>query len=229
MTNKNPYEEDTVDIPDFVEDKSSSIDMSIFKMTDKELYDDESDQEEYDDELAPKKKGNKANILLIIMAVALVVLLGLSIFFAVSKIKADKQVEQLTNEVTTLNNKISTYESTINSLNTTITQKDDEIKKLKESGNNVNPGKDKDKKDDDSSSETTDDSGETLYVVVNAEGVVVRDEAKTSGSPVGSLGEGNTFYGISTIKDAEGNIWIEASDGYVCMKLADGTVLVKAK
>ena len=46
MTRKNPYEnqDETIDIPDFVEDKtkteSSTVDMSIFKMSDDELYDD---------------------------------------------------------------------------------------------------------------------------------------------------------------------------------------------
>ena len=52
MTRKNPYEnqDDTLDIPDFVEDKtrtdSASVDMSIFKMSDDELYDDDEQNEE---------------------------------------------------------------------------------------------------------------------------------------------------------------------------------------
>ncbi len=64
MTGKNPYErQDELDIPDFVEDKTnsdSSIDMSIFKMSDDELYDDTDEERlEYDDgfdKLQPKKK-----------------------------------------------------------------------------------------------------------------------------------------------------------------------------
>ena len=48
MSNKNPYEkQQELDIPDFVEDKTnsdSSIDMSIFKMSDDELYDDVTEE-----------------------------------------------------------------------------------------------------------------------------------------------------------------------------------------
>ena len=64
MTGRNPYEkQEELDIPDFVEDKTnsdSSIDMSIFKMSDEELYDDVTDdnlqyEDDFDD-LKPKKK-----------------------------------------------------------------------------------------------------------------------------------------------------------------------------
>ena len=60
--------DETLDIPDFIEDKtitdsSTSVDMSIFKMSDDELYDDaetaedEEDEEDDDfDDLRPKKK-----------------------------------------------------------------------------------------------------------------------------------------------------------------------------
>ena len=84
MTRKNPYEKGTqeLDIPDFVEDKtntstdSTSIDMSIFKMSDDELYDDveaEDYAEDYDEK--PKKK-RKANSSMVLALIIIFLLLG---------------------------------------------------------------------------------------------------------------------------------------------------------
>ena len=71
MTKKNPYEnqEETLDIPDFVEDKTSegsgTVDMSIFKMSDDELYDDVPEETEEETENKPVRKKKKGNGLLI--------------------------------------------------------------------------------------------------------------------------------------------------------------------
>ena len=83
-------DDDTLDIPDFVEDKTttdSSVDMSIFKMSDDELYEDsneENDETEYDDDFKPvKKKGNKSSTLvicLILIAVLLATTIGALIY-----------------------------------------------------------------------------------------------------------------------------------------------------
>ena len=78
MTRKNPYEKGTqeLDIPDFVEDKTStstdstSIDMSIFKMSDDELYDDveaEDYAEDYDEKPKKKRKANSSMVLALII------------------------------------------------------------------------------------------------------------------------------------------------------------------
>ncbi len=102
MTNKNPYTKDTgdLDIPDFVEEKtrsdSNSIDMSIFKMSDDELYDDTSDQtkvygeEDYDSESAPKrkKKGNGSLILCLVIIFLLMALLAGAGFYALKQHQA---------------------------------------------------------------------------------------------------------------------------------------------
>ena len=94
MTNKNPYEksssffekdDDTVTIPDFVEDRtgnssnssstftdSTSVDMSIFKMSDDELYDD-VDKKEAVEEYRPRKK-SKATLVLSLLLIGLLLL-----------------------------------------------------------------------------------------------------------------------------------------------------------
>ncbi len=92
MTGKNPYEkQEELDIPDFIEDKTnsdSSIDMSIFKMSDDELYDDvpaeESDYEDDFEELKSKKKkkGNGALILCLLIIFLLLACCGGAAFYA---------------------------------------------------------------------------------------------------------------------------------------------------
>lgn len=101
MVNYNPYEkkdpsydqtdENTVTIPDFVEDKtntsttsttdSTSIDMSIFKMSDDELYDDVDKNESRDQEYRPRKKSNVTTILsFVLIGLLLLTSIGAIIF-----------------------------------------------------------------------------------------------------------------------------------------------------
>ncbi len=94
MASKNDYknyDDDTLDIPDFVEDKTStesSVDMSIFKMSDDEIYDDDNSEEnedvEYDDDFKPvkKKKANSSSLVicLILIAVLLATTIGALIY-----------------------------------------------------------------------------------------------------------------------------------------------------
>ena len=106
MTNKNPYEkkdslfdeteENTVTIPDFVEDKTStgsntssrtdstSIDMSIFKMSDEELYDDVAKEDKPAEE-KPRKKSN-ATLALTMVLIGLLLLASIgAILFALKQ------------------------------------------------------------------------------------------------------------------------------------------------
>ena len=75
--------DDTIDIPDFVEDKTateSSVDMSIFKMSDDELYDDNDDEVNDDDDFVREKKSKSANpSSLLICLILIVVLLATTI------------------------------------------------------------------------------------------------------------------------------------------------------
>ncbi|MBO7676425.1 MAG: hypothetical protein J6S49_02810 [Erysipelotrichaceae bacterium] len=86
MVNKKDFinDDDTLDIPDFVEDKTttdSSVDMSIFKMSDDELYDDNSteEDEEYDEDYRPVRKKGNSSTSLIICLILIVVLLATTI------------------------------------------------------------------------------------------------------------------------------------------------------
>ena len=136
MTNKNPYLKDTddLDIPDFVEEKtrsdSSSIDMSIFKMSDDELYDDTSDQtrvygeEDYDDEEnAPKrkKKGNGSLVLCLIIIFLLMALLAGAGFYALKQhqayVKANTAYLQMQANEANYKKQIADQQATIENLN----------------------------------------------------------------------------------------------------------------
>lgn len=223
MTNKNPYEnQDTVDIPDFVEDKtnSSSVDMSIFKMNDN--YDDDDqydDEDDYTDELEPRKP-LKLNVPVIILGVLVAVLLIVSIVSIIKKSSADKQVEELTTQVETLKKKNKAYEDEISTLNAKVAE--------------LEAGKKDDKKDDkeDKKDDKDDDkevSGDGNYVIVVDGGVNLRDEPSMDGEVVGSIGEG-AFEGVGDpIEDEDGNIWIKTNEGsYACMKY-QGQTFIKAK
>ena len=79
MFEKNPYEKDeTLDIPDFVEDKtttnSESIDMSIFKMSDDELYDDAEENEEEYREVKPRTGRVNTSLVLCLIIIALLLI-----------------------------------------------------------------------------------------------------------------------------------------------------------
>lgn len=217
MNNKNPYEnQDTVDIPDFVEDKtgnSSSVDMSIFKMNDKEDDDYYDDEDDYTDELSGPSR--KLNVPVIILSILVAVLLFVSIFSIIKKSSADKQISELNTTVETLKNKVSSYENEITSLNAKIAE-------LENGG--------KDEKDDgkDDSEPTASDEGN--YEIIVEGGINLRSEPKIGDNLVGSIPTGSFEGTGKPITDDDGNVWIKTIDGsYACMKLADGTVFIKAK
>ena len=144
MTRKNPYEnqENTVDIPDFVEEKTStesnSVDMSIFKMSDEELYDEvDSDEEEYDEDEAPVKKSKKSNGSMIFSLVLNFLLLAAcagAIFYALSQhkayVKANTEYQQLLASQESYKQQITAKDAEIESLNKQI----EDLKKAAETG-----------------------------------------------------------------------------------------------
>ena len=144
MTRKNPYEnqENTVDIPDFVEDKTStesnSVDMSIFKMSDEELYDEvDSDEEQYDEEDAPVKKSKKANgsmIFSLILNFLLLAACAGAIFYALSQhkayVKANTEYQQLLASQEAFKSQITAKDAEIENLNKQI----ETLKKAAEGG-----------------------------------------------------------------------------------------------
>ena len=135
MTNKNPYEKkgEELDIPDFVEEKtlgSDSIDMSIFKMSDDELYDDptgdtkvysDDDDDDFDEKPKRKKKGNGSLILcLIIIFLLLASLAGLG-YYAFKQhqayVKANTSYLQMQANEANYKKQIADQATTIETLN----------------------------------------------------------------------------------------------------------------
>ena len=107
MTKKNPYEnqKDTLDIPDFFEEKTSeatdsnTVDMSIFKMSDEELYDDVSDNEDLDTLDRSSRKLNVTALLgLLVMLLLLATCVG-SLLYAYSQHKAYVNVNTKYNQI----------------------------------------------------------------------------------------------------------------------------------
>ena len=128
---RNPYERnEDLDIPDFVEDKNSndtstSIDMSIFKMSDDELYDTD-EYEEYDDdeEYVSKSKKRKKMMPLIICMIIIFLLLIVSIasiFYALkqheSYVKANTAYLQLQANEESYLQQLSQKDAQIDALN----------------------------------------------------------------------------------------------------------------
>lgn len=130
MLDFNEKDNETVDIPDFVEDKteSKSIDMSIFKMSDEELYDDQDEnQDDFDDEetVRVKRKINTSAIWAILCVVFLVVsvVLGVLMFKAKSSVSdLEAQVKQLQASQASYQQQLQEKDNTISSLNAQIEQ-----------------------------------------------------------------------------------------------------------
>ena len=130
MTGRNPYEkQEELDIPDFIEDKtnSESIDMSIFKMSDDELYDDVTEEEtEYEDELDDsrprrKKRGRGALIVCLIIIFLLLALCGAAAFYAYKQhqayVKANTAYLQMQANEENYKKQIADQATTIEALN----------------------------------------------------------------------------------------------------------------
>lgn len=141
MTRKNPYEnqDETLDIPDFVEEKtkteSSTVDMSIFKMSDDELYDDVDETEVNEDgEYAPRKKMNATLLLsLIINFILLAACVG-AIIYALNQhkayVKANTDYQQIQASQEVLKQQINERDLTIE----TLTKQIEDLQKQKSEG-----------------------------------------------------------------------------------------------
>lgn len=96
MTDKNPYENDsTIDIPDFVEDtdtNSSDLDMSIFKMSDEELYDDVNKKKNTEEPSKSSKGSDKSSLIVCLIIIGLLLATSCaSIFYALNQKKATEE------------------------------------------------------------------------------------------------------------------------------------------
>ena len=140
MTRKNPYEnqDETLDIPDFVEEKtkteSSTVDMSIFKMSDDELYDDVDETEVNEDgEYAPRKKMNTTLLLSLIINLILLAACVGAIIYALNQhkayVKANTDYQQIQASQEVLKQQINERDLTID----TLTKQIEDLQKAKES------------------------------------------------------------------------------------------------
>ena len=133
--------DETLDIPDFIEDKtisdsSTSVDMSIFKMSDDELYDDtgtsESNLDDDDDfdELRPKKK-RKGNTPMIVCLVLIVLLLAGCIGSLVYALKEHKALVKVKTEYLQVQANEENYKRQIQEKDETINALTKQIEELK--------------------------------------------------------------------------------------------------
>ena len=131
--NYNLNDDDTLDIPDFVEDKTnteSSVDMSIFKMSDDELYDDnteENEETEYDDDFKPVKKKKNSNSTIVICLILIVVLLATTIGALIYGVKQHNQYVKVNTENVQLKANEDSYKKQIAEKDATIASLTEQI------------------------------------------------------------------------------------------------------
>ncbi len=142
MTRKNPYEnqDDTLDIPDFVEDRSTydtstSPDMSIFKMSDDELYDDIDDEkEEPEQEEEPLRRKKPVDASLILSIITICVLLAACAGAAVYALRQHKAYVEVNTEYQKLAAKQSNFDKQLAEKDAQIAELNKQIEALKQNG-----------------------------------------------------------------------------------------------
>lgn len=222
MTNKNPYEKDeTLDIPDFLEDTSDdpSVDMSIFKMSDKELYDDVEDGENNDEEYIEKPKRNNggSNTFLVIVSIILFLSTLIAAFVAYTKVNDYKEINSLYLDTQVKNEELKAE----------ITKKDEEIAKLNGLINNGG-----NKQDDNTNEPTSKDT----YVVSDGPISFRSEPSRDKENLIEYNGEekaynGEEFVALEVVKgtdDAEYTYIKIAEDVYLCLG-TPGEVWAKKK
>ena len=198
--------DNTVDIPGFVEDKdteSTSVDMSIFKMSDEELYDDVPKAEKKtQDNIAPKKKSNATLILCLVAICILLVTTVVSLIYAV---KEHGKVAGLQQQVVTLTEDNSKKQATIDELNQKITANVQAQDAINEEGAVADP----DKK-----------YKAGIHLIINEDG---NSMGVTSAMKTGEdyMTDKTLYWGDEVVltedakKDENGNYWGKIKDGYI--------------
>lgn len=196
---------DTVTIPDFVEDKdsdSTSVDMSIFKMSDEELYDDvEPEKEEKVEVKSHKKKTNSTIILCLVLIVILFVIAVGGVIFAVKKnselTKANEELTQVKATIADYQNKVNTLTEEVNSLNA-------KLEEAKSAGTKADPNNKYPK-------------GSTLRITEDGGGQGVKKLASMDSDFTDITlyyGDTVTLLDDATV-DADGNYWGKIDSGYI--------------
>ena len=215
MTNMNPYDNnqtDTVDIPDFVEDKTTdsiSIDKSIFKMSDEELYDDvPNDEEKQDKPKRSSKKKSSATIILCLVVIG--VLLLTSVVGLIYALKEHKSAQAYATELTQVKAQNADLQNNVSSLNNQIATLNAQIEEMKNAGNSSDPN-------------NKYPSGTVLYITEDGGNQGVRVTASVDADTatdsdgtniVKYWGDKVTLTGDATV-DADGNYWGKIDTGFI--------------
>ena len=206
----------TLDIPDFVEEKddtdSQDVDMSIFNMSDEELYDDVPKKQ---DKPKTKKKSNSTIVLCIVL---ICILLVTSIVATIIAFKEHSSYTKLEEELTQVKATITDYQTKINEKDNQISLLNTELESLK----NSNTVSDPDNKYP---------SGTKLYITEDGHMQGVREKASASAetakksdgtSYVLYWGDSVTLTADAT-KDSDGNYWGQIDGGFIRIEY-DGEV-----
>ena len=210
--------------------KDTTTSLDIFNLPDDDLYDDEQEEEV---EEKPKRRKTGAKKLAVLTIISLVLAIVGLVFGLTKTISVNK----LKTEIETVKKDVAAKQATIDELNTVIGQKDAEIQELKkpvenkktEDKENKEVDNKSDNKESHSASSQTGNHG-SVYKVVSNTGANIRADAYSSAEVIASLAYGEEFtQDGSVITDDAGNKWVASmwDDGYICIQLADGTVLAE--
>lgn len=212
MTN---FDDNNVDIPDFLEDTdSTSVDMSIFKMSDEELYDDVPKKKETKE---PKSNGKKKSNSTIILCLVLIgILLVTSIVSLIYAVKEHRKVTTINDELNQVKAKNTDLQNTVNALNGQIAELNAKIEEQKNSGTSSDP-------------DNKYPSGTKLYITQDGGSQGVRQKASkdsdtvldSDGTPlVLYWGDSVTLTADATI-DENGTYWGKYDKGYIRIIVGD--------
>lgn len=210
------FDDDKFDIPDFIEDKddtdSSSVDMSIFKMSDEELYDDVPKKKK-EVKTSSKKKSNSTIILCLVLIGILLVTTVVSLIYAV---KEHGKITTVNDELTQVKAMNVDLQKTIDTLNAKVTELNATIEQQKNAGTTSDPNNEY-------------PSGTKLYITEIGGSQGVREKADkdsdtvldSDGTPlVLYWGDSLTLTADATIDD-NGTYWGKYDKGYIRIKVGD--------
>lgn len=236
MLEKNPYE-NGVDIPDFVETKEDDIDMSVFKMSEDELKSNTSsldfaaeDEYDYDDDEEddePKRKLSAKGVVLV-GGLLIAVLLITTIIGFVFGFSQKGKVKELQAQVETVNAQLVEANNKVTALQNEITA----MKAAAEAEKEPQP-----------------QTGGSSYKIVSSSGIRVRNAAGATGNSYAKeadckvLKDVNINEGVIMLSsgadvnvyetvEVSGATWgriVDGKDVWICLKMADGSVLAKAQ
>ena len=198
-----------LDIPDFIEDNdkdTGSVDMSIFKMSDEELYGDSKKKksEKLEETTEKKKNSNSTIILCLILIVILFIAAVGGIIFAVKK---NSDYTKANDELTQVKATINDYQTRINNLTEQVNTLNEKIEELKKADTKSDPNSKYPK-------------GTVLYVTEDGQGMTIKKQASMDAEAIDAAqtyadwGDKFTLLEDATL-DSNGNYWGKTEKGYI--------------